>query len=95
MQKLTGRQRELLCSLAPEIRHGNLEAISFSRVGDHVLGVFEMQKWNPGYRTDWQKCWQQALWSDVLALVTIGYLMPTPGENIYRLNSSRILSMCQ
>jgi hypothetical protein len=95
MQKLTERQRELLCSLVPEIRHGNLEVISFSRVDDHVLGVFEMQKWNPGYRTDWQKCWQQALWSDVLALVTIGYLMPMPGETSYRLNSSRILGVCQ
>ncbi len=95
MQKLTDWQRELICSLAAEIRHGNLEEITISRVDDHVLGVFEIRKWDPGYRTDWQKCWQHAPWSDVLALVTIGYLMPIPGGNSYRLNSARILSVCQ
>ena len=95
MQKLTEAQRELVCSLAAEIRHSNLEEITISRIDDHVLGVFELRTWNPGYSTDWQKRWQQAPWSDVLALVTIGYLMPIPGGNSYRLDSSRILSVCQ
>ncbi len=94
MQKLTDWQHELLCSLAAEIRHGNLEEITISRVDDHVLGVFEIQKKNMGYGSEWQKCWQRTPWSDILALVTIGYLMPIPGGNSYRLNSSRILSVC-
>jgi hypothetical protein len=95
MPKLSKRQHDLLCSLAPEIRHSNLEEITISRVDDHVLGVFEIQKWNPGYSTDWQKCWQQAPWSDIVVLVKTGYLTPIPGGNSYRLDSSRILSLCQ
>jgi hypothetical protein len=95
MHKLTDMQRELLCSLAAEIRHDNLEEITISRVDDLVLGVFDIQKKNTGYGSDWQKCWQHVPWRDVLVLVTIGYLIPIPGGNNYRLNSSRILGTCR
>jgi hypothetical protein len=91
------KERNLVCSLAAEIRAGGFsDEITINIAGDQVVAVFEIVRKDQAYVSNWQALWAQATPADVDSLIKQNFLQTHPkGDGRYWLDTKRMLAECE
>lgn len=94
---MNDKEKNLVCSLAAEIRAGGFsDELTITIADDQVVAVFERVKTNRAYVSNWQALWAQATPADVDSLIKQHFLQTQPKDDgRYWLDTKRMLAECQ